>query len=406
MNMGATSNTALVDKKVDRLIGHIKGLQKGPTVVFFGGVHGNEMAGVHALEEVFLKLDSNSPDLKGSIFGIRGNLPAISKGARFLEKDLNRLWTEKNIKEIVARPKNQLCKEEAELLEINQLILKLLSTCEPPYYFIDLHTTSSKSLPFITMSDAMINRKFSRLFPVPIILGIEEFLEGPLLSHMNKKGYVSLGFESGQHFENSSVENSISFIWLALFFIGTLHEMDETLYRQHYNRLRMAAQGKDRFYEVKYRLGIDKHAQFEMRGGFESFQNIKKGTLLAKHEQEEIKTKSDSILFMPLYQNLGEDGFFLIRKIPFWALKFSSILRKMKMDSVLTLLPGVSWSNENKENLKVNLTIARFFTKSFFHLLGYRNRTLDENHVLMQNRERFAKTQLYENTSWYKGRFR
>ena len=33
----------------------------------------------------------------------------------------------------------------------------------------------------------------------PIVLGIEEYLQGPLLSYINTLGYVSLGFESGQH---------------------------------------------------------------------------------------------------------------------------------------------------------------------------------------------------------------
>ena len=32
-----------------RIIGHIKGRQPGPTLVFFGGIHGNEPSGIFAL---------------------------------------------------------------------------------------------------------------------------------------------------------------------------------------------------------------------------------------------------------------------------------------------------------------------------------------------------------------------
>lgn len=63
-----------------------------------------------------------------------------------------------------------------------------------PFYFIDFHTTLSKTLPFITINDVVIDRKFSKFFLVPIALGIEEYLNGPLLSYINELGYVSLGF--------------------------------------------------------------------------------------------------------------------------------------------------------------------------------------------------------------------
>ncbi len=404
--MGSATCAHSADISEGRIIGHIKGNQKGPTLIFFGGIHGNEPAGVSALEEVFAMLNSESFEIHGSVMGIRGNIPALLKQQRFLEKDLNRLWTEENIRDIKTAPKKEISIEENELIEIDRLILELLTTCDPPFYFIDFHTTSSKSLPFITINDAMINRRFSQLFPVPIILGIEEFLSGPLLSHMNEMGYVSLGFESGMHTDEISIANNIAFTWLSLVFAGVLPDKDSIRLKEHFNNLKEAAQGKNHFYEVSYRHKINPKERFEMVAGFESFQAIKKGTLLALHDKNEVKAENDSILFMPLYQNLGEDGFFLIRKIPSWALRLSSFLRRIKFDSFLVLLPGISWSNKNKEKLRVNLKIARYFTKSFFHLLGYRNQTLDKNHLLLRNRERPAKTELYRSTDWFNGKAR
>ena len=37
--------------EVDRLIGQIRGEQPGPTIIFLGGMHGNEPSGVFALQK-------------------------------------------------------------------------------------------------------------------------------------------------------------------------------------------------------------------------------------------------------------------------------------------------------------------------------------------------------------------
>ncbi|MEQ9581196.1 MAG: succinylglutamate desuccinylase/aspartoacylase family protein, partial [Arenibacter sp.] len=182
-----------------RTIGHLKGSSGGPTMIFFGGIHGNEPSGEKAIQEVFLGIEENEISVNGNIYGIRGNVAALLAGKRFLDGDLNRLWTDEKIEKIKAKAENELLNEDKELLSIHQVLSDILKTESGPFYFIDFHTTSSKTLPFITINDALINRKFSKLFPVPIILGIEEYLEGPLLSYINEQGYLALGFESGQH---------------------------------------------------------------------------------------------------------------------------------------------------------------------------------------------------------------
>ncbi len=384
-----------------RFIGSIEGITKGPTVVFFGGIHGNEPAGVKALEHVFSILNKSDLEIKGAIFGIRGNIPALLQKKRYIKNDLNRLWSVEQITEIVKKDKGKLSLEEKELMEIKQIIEDILLTQSPPFYFIDFHTTSSKTLPFITINDALINRKFSRQFPVPIILGIEEYLEGPLLSRMNQLGYVSLGFESGQHEEEDAVACSIDFFWLTLAFTKLLDIKQITDFDYHYKHLTTAANENSNFYEVIHRQELNTSDSFRMESGFTSFQKVNKGILLATQNENKVHAKKNTILFMPLYQKQGAEGFFLIKHTPLWALRLSSVLRKSKLDSMLTLLPGIHWSNSKKESLLVNLKVARFFTKSFFHLLGYRNRQIDQTHMVMHNRERTAKNEMYRKEAWY-----
>ncbi len=383
-----------------RIIGYIKGRQKGPTLIFFGGIHGNEPSGVQILEEVFGKLGELQEDVKGTVYGIRGNIPALAKERRFLESDLNRIWTADAVKKMNDNPNGKRTNEEGEMAEIYRILTEIVKIESPPFYFIDYHTTSSPTLPFITINDAMINRKFARLFPLPVILGMEEYLDGPLLSYVNERGYLAIGFESGQHFTDDAVRNGVSFTWLTLLFAGVVSEkmIDKS---EHLDILCNAATCNTNFYEITYRHMITDEDEFHMSKGFKSFDSISEGTELAFHNGQKISSDKKSIVFMPLYQEQGEEGFFLIRKIPQWVLRLSAFMRRLRLDLLLTLLPGVSWASPGKDRIMVDLKVARFLSKPLFHLLGYRSRVVDETHILMSNRERMARTEMYKNTPWY-----
>lgn len=389
---------AIDDKiKTNRLITKVEGVKTGPTVVFFGGIHGNETSGVLAIKEALTSV--NSKCINGTVYGIAGNLKALESQQRYVDEDLNRLWTKERI--INIKNKLSLNSDEEELVEILSLINTILESNKPPFYFIDLHTTSSKTLPFITVNDALINRKFSKQFPVPIVLGIEEYLNGPLLSYINEMGYVSLGFESGQHNDIRSITNSVAFVYLTLVFCGILKEKHLSDYPKYYNQLQTQSAGVNNIFEVTYLYKIKVGESFKMHDGFKSFQSIKKGIAVATSNGNIIKAKQNGVMFMPLYQKQGAEGFFIIKPIPKFFLKLSNSLRRIKTDSLLALLPGISWVNKSEGILQVNLQVAKFFAKSFFHLLGYRNKQITATHLRLNNRERVAKTSIYKNELWY-----
>ncbi|MDA8874140.1 succinylglutamate desuccinylase/aspartoacylase family protein [Winogradskyella sp.] len=295
----------------NRIIYHIKGKQKGPTPVFFAGIHGNEQAGVNALKSALPQIDKQT--VCGEIYGIYGNINALEQNKRYIDDDLNRIWTTKHINQLSF--KKNYSSEEREQIAIYKFISGILKKNKEPLYFIDFHTTSSKTLPFITINDALINRKFSKHFPVPIVLGIEEYLEGPLLSYLNKKGYVSLGFESGQHNDKKAIKNCESFIYLSCHISGLL-TLKSNVFNKHYQRLELASKNKANIYEVIYKYGIRESEDFKMKKGFQSFQLIKKGTLLATSNSTPIYSQYSNELFMSLYQKAGNDGFFIIKRTP------------------------------------------------------------------------------------------
>lgn len=386
-------------KKVisNRVIGKIQGAKQGPTVVFFAGIHGNEKAGVTALKTMFNLF--TEADISGTVFGILGNIKALENNQRYLEEDLNRLWTSEQLQNRMH--KVNLNSEEREQKELLVILNSIIATNSGPFYFIDFHTTSSKTLPFITINDAQINRKFSKQFPVPIVLGIEEYLEGPLLSYINALGYVSLGFESGQHEDKDAVLNCTSFIFLALVFSNAIDNKKEKEYIKHYTQLKSQSKNLDKIFEIIYLYRIQEEEVFKMKQGYRSFEDIKKKAVLATSNNKPVFSKYHAKLFMPLYQKKGKEGFFIIKQIPPFFMNLSTVLRRMKVDNLLVLLPGVFWENDKKKVLVVNLKVARFLAKSIFHLLGYRNKQVDATHMKLYNRERTTKKAMYKDQSWY-----
>jgi succinylglutamate desuccinylase len=399
--MGKIYSKALDEHlKVDRIIGQIEGEKPGPCLIFIGGIHGNEPSGVFALHKVMQELKDNNIAIRGTVIALTGNLWALKSSERFHQADLNRLWLSESVKSLkngTFEPDNEDEKQQAELYGI---IKNLLSTKSGPFYFFDLHTTSSKSTPFLTVNDSLLNRKFTQQYPVPMILGIEEFLDGPLLSYINELGYVSFGFESGQHDEISSVNNHIAFTYLSLVFSGAVAKESINFLKYFKSLGNMTGS----IYEIYHQYKIHRDEIFVMEPDFVNFQSIAKGRLLATSNDQPVVATEHAIIFMPLYQELGDDGFFIIRRIRPIYLKLSAIFRKLHVDRILHILPGIRKSSVNNDTLILNLKIARFFTKHFLHIFGYRINKKQKTHLNIKSREANSKKKDYNEAPWYKKR--
>ena len=108
-----------------------------------------------------------------------------------------------------------------------------------------------------------------------------------------------------------------------------------------------------------------------MRPGFKNFEPIKKNEYLATSEGQEIMSPRGGRIFMPLYQELGEDGFFILTRVSKFWLRLSVIARKLKFNHFLRLIPGVKKDPENSYTLIIDPRVARFMTRPVFHLFGY-----------------------------------
>lgn len=386
MNRTEVKQTVLYsDKK--RVIGKVLGSEKGPTMVVFAGIHGNEKAGVLAVEKVLDRIREENYYFKGNVHFIMGNITALNQDVRFMDADLNRIWTNDKINALQS-DSFLIDSETREQIQIYALVKEILNSDRGPFYFLDLHTTSSPSVPFITISDSLNNRKFASYFPVPVVLGIEEYLEGPLLTFINDHGYTALGFEGGQHTDPESVVNCEYFIWKSLVHSDCINgeqveNYDE--YRKHFASLCCSHQ----FFEITYRYALSNGQDFKMRPDFENFETIHKDQLLAFSDGKEIRSEQKGRIFMPLYQKQGEEGFFILKKISRFWLNFSRVARTWKIHHFLRLIPGVKQDPENEFILLVDPKIARFLAKDIFHLFGYRQQILkdDKMHFIKRDRK-------------------
>ncbi len=364
-----------------RLIGE-RGNGAGPTMIVMTGMHGNEPAGARAAQRVLDRLDRKSIEVRGRFVALVGNLKAAAEQTRFVDRDLNRQWTPEKLAALDTLD----TAEATEQRDVLAAIRAALDVATGPVYFLDLHTTSAVSPPFVTVGDTLRNRSFARSFPLPLILGLEEQVDGALLEYLNNFGLITMGVEAGQHDCDGSVDRLEALIWLALRRAGLVPE-DRDDSRPYETILRETSRGVPPVIEVRYRHAIEPQDGFEMLPGFDNFVPIEKGQVVAHDRSGPIRASESGLMLLPLYQGKGEDGFFIARPVRVFWLRLSSLLRRLRLDVLLQWLPGVHRSDDRGLRLVVDTRVARWFPLEIFHLFGYRKRRQNGRTLIVSRRD-------------------
>jgi Succinylglutamate desuccinylase / Aspartoacylase family len=368
------------------LIASIRGALPGPTLIILGGIHGNEPAGVLAAERVWLRMQKRRAVLRGEVVLLRGNTRALERRVRYIDADLNRQWTTENVR--TAELEKRGIPGVSELLEQRELLAvvrEAVSRARGEIYFVDLHTTSAHGQPFATVGDTLRNRRFALNFPLTIVLGLEEQIDGTLLEYVNNLGAITMGVEAGQHEAMTSVDNHEAVIWIATAATGNFRREDLPELDQSRSVLKRAS-GGTKVVEVRHRHAIVPTDPFKMEPGFRNFQAVRRGKVLARDRAGAIKASETGLILMPLYQALGDDGFFLVRKVKRFWLMLSALLRKLKVGHYMHLLPGVRRDPLNENFLTINTRIARILPLQIFHLLGFRRLRWTDKYLVVSRR--------------------
>ena len=311
-------------KELNRLIGQFLGKLPGPLFLCFGGIHGNETAGVTALETIFKLLHRERalfPDLPfhGHFMGIRGNLAALSAGKRFVDRDLNRIWTPEVIKRLNKPVLSSLCGEEYELFALLSFINGLIKADHyEEIIVLDLHTTTADGGIFSIAPDHdSQSLEMALSLHAPVVKGILKGLKGTTLHYFSglslKVPKRVVIFEAGQHKDPISVNRCISAIMNTLRTVGCMSA--QSVPTQYDDLLKDYARHLPALTELIMIHHINPGDQFIMKAGFQNFQSVKRGQLLAHDRNGAIVAMDNGRILMPLYQEQGEEGFFLVREI-------------------------------------------------------------------------------------------
>ncbi|MFV1883111.1 MAG: succinylglutamate desuccinylase/aspartoacylase family protein [Balneola sp.] len=301
--------------RAQHYIADVVGGNRGPTIIAVAGIHGNEATGVSAIERVIKEIEPVKAKMKGRFLGLKGNIPALSAGVRFVDEDMNRLWTT-SILDKIRRTKSR------ELSSIDRVeVKKMLQILDPiviadeseEIIYVDLHTFSgSGGLFSITSDDERHSRILSKL-GVPRIFGLQHSIPGTSMDYVEDAGHIGFAFETGTHGSKEAEDNAFAGLLVLLESIGMIDRSDITEYDICHDYLMSRVSGYPSKVQFLYKHIIEEGDEFVMRPGFQNFDEVQKGDWLASDRNGKIKALADGYLLMPLYQEQGNDGFFIVR---------------------------------------------------------------------------------------------
>ena len=198
--------------EVPREIGRFGRRKDGPTLVCLGGCHGNELMGVIAIREVLDQLHQHAPAFAGQFIGLTGNRQALSRRVRYVDQDLNRIWTEQNVNKT---PTDDIA-ETKELRELIHCFEAIRREAAGPIAMLDLHTFSAEGLPFAVADESPQSRQLGDILPVPTVLGATKYVSGTLLEYVTRQGIPMVAVEGGMHQDPTTKDTLSLAIWETL----------------------------------------------------------------------------------------------------------------------------------------------------------------------------------------------
>jgi succinylglutamate desuccinylase len=304
-----------------RVVGRYQGAKKGPLLIVIGAMHGNEPAGVNAINLMAKMLEAeplSNPEFvySGTFLGLIGNLKAFKQKKRFIKKDMNRMFTQAIISKIANTDIDDLEDEEKEIKELIHLIdEEIKKNISDKVILLDLHTTSSTGGIFSIATDDKKSIEIAVELHAPVITGMLKGLQGTTLHYFTRENLnldiTPVTFESGQHNEDLSVNRAIAAITNCMRTIGSVN--GEDVENKHDKILQDYSKSLPKVVTLKQRYAINPEDQFKMNPGYTNFQPIAKGEVLAFDKRGPVKAPYDGRILMPLYQEQGEEGFFIVQ---------------------------------------------------------------------------------------------
>ncbi len=270
--------------RIEKNIITIQGSLPGKTLTIVAGIHGNEICGIKAFEELIPKLKINA----GKVNFVYGNVKAIEKNKRQIDVNLNRIF----------KPEKGLSKKEKESYEY-QRAKELKKIFNQSDALLDIHSSrNKKSIPFAIV--AAKNFSLAKKMPFKIISSNWDKIEpGGTDDYMNRQNKINICAECGYNLDLKSILMAKKII---LIFLQLMGNITPTIKLPDYKQKSIKA----------YSVYQNKNKHFRLAKKFKDFEKIKKNTLIGFDGKEKIYCHNDSyIIFARNCKNINEDAFVL-----------------------------------------------------------------------------------------------
>lgn len=261
-------------------------------------------------------LEETSAEIRGEIIALIGNLSAMRRGTRFVQSDLNRLWSADRVHTLSTAPDATLTvPEEIELRDLARTLADIARGSSGPFALVDLHTSSADSPPFVAVGDDPLADRVVARTGVIEVKGTSRYLQGMLVEHASRTGWSALAFEAGRHEDEISIACHEAMVWQLLLELGMV---DQEIVPDEPDACTVMQRGPDqvsRIVEIVYRHALSGNDSFRMNPGYENFQTVTEGDVLGQDRHGDVLAPLSGRVFLPLYQAQGDEGFFIVRDV-------------------------------------------------------------------------------------------
>ncbi|MEK6848662.1 MAG: succinylglutamate desuccinylase/aspartoacylase family protein [Nanoarchaeota archaeon] len=256
----------------------------GNTLVVLSGIHGNEICGVKAFDDMISNLTIES----GKVYFIYANLKAIKQNKRFIDYNLNRLF------------RRTIPKEAFESLEV-KTAKEIVPYLKKADAMLDIHASfTPNSFPFVICDKKWI--KTSNIFNANIVsFNWDKFEPGSTDYYMNKQRKPGFCYECGFLKDPASTNKAKRAIMQFLIYYKCLSG-------------RLTLESNQRIIKI---IGLykNKYGVFRKSKDFKDFELLKEDTIVGKDGNKKIIVdKGKLIIFARDIDNLGEECFLMAKE--------------------------------------------------------------------------------------------
>ncbi|MEK7672321.1 MAG: succinylglutamate desuccinylase/aspartoacylase family protein [Patescibacteria group bacterium] len=250
-------------------------------VCIMGSIHGNERIGAAVLERLKNELSSLEIEPKSDIYLVIGNPEAYRRNVRFVDTDMNRLFS---VDRDIHQPGNNI--EEKRAREIAPVLTE-------SYYLLDLHSTIKPSVPFVYCEPDSDHLELANLMGVKYIVStIANFRPADLITSadnfVDRNGGFGITFESGWHQDPLAID---SVLFLAKLFLQKTGACDFGLCEP-----KKLLESKKL---IIYNHVVPDSSSFTFAVDFDNFSMISKGDIIGNDGGIEVRAERDSFVIFP-----------------------------------------------------------------------------------------------------------